>query len=453
MLGVGHGNHMNLLFIFTDQQQRYALGCMGNPNVDTPHLDRLAERGVLFRRCYSNDPICGPFRGSLLTGQYTSRCGVVSNGSPLPDGVTTFADAFNEAGYATSWVGKWHLGGNGNGPIAKSLQGGFQRFMGYQCYNGFYQNVCFYDKEGREHRFDAHRTDVTTDLAVEQLKELATGERPFMLMMSYQAPHYPEQPAPAYAERYRNREITRRANSQEIDPYTPTFSPPSPRPFDHDPDYQRYGGNLDEYIRLYNAMCTQIDANIGRLIDTVEQLGMADNTMIVFTSDHGDMQGSHGLKNKCLPHEESAGIPLIVYVPGLPGGRATDALVSGIDMMPTCLDLAGLPPVAGVDGQSFAPLLRSETEKACDTVFSERGQWCMIVTDGWKLAAERQDDGLAPTFMIHLDEDQFELQNRVEDQAVADLRNQLLAQLASWDASVRDTQQKVGPTKRCTATR
>lgn len=128
---------------------------------------------------------------------------------------------------------------------------------------------------------------------------------------------------------------------------------------------------------------------------------------------------------------------LIVYAPGLPGGRVTDALVSGIDMMPTCLDLAGLPPVAGVDGQSFAPLLRGETENACDAIFSERGQWCMIVKNGWKLAAERQDDGLAPTFMTHLDGDPFELQNRVEDHAVADLRNHLLAQLASWDAGVR----------------
>ena len=428
---------MNLLFIFTDQQHRYALGCMVNPNVDTPHLDRLADRGVLFRRCYSNDPICGPFRGSLLTGQYTSRCGVVSNGSPLPAGVTTFADAFNGAGYTTSWVGKWHLGGNGNGPITKDLQGGFQRFMGYQCYNGFYQDVCFYDREGIEHRFDKHRTDVTTDLAIKELDEMGKSDRPFMLMMSYQAPHYPEQPAAEYAEKYRGREIIRRPNCQEIDPFTPTFSPRSPRPIEGDPDFQCYGNNLDEYIRLYNAMCTQIDANVGRLINALERLGVADNTMIVFTSDHGDMQGSHGLKNKCLPHEESAGIPLIMHVPGQPGGRVCDGLVSGIDLMPTCLALAGIDPVDGVDGQSIAPYVRGDSDETCDAVFSERGDWCMIVKDGWKLAADRQDDGLAPTLMTHLNEDPFELQNRVEDPAVDERRKELLAQLASWDEDVR----------------
>ena len=440
---------MNLLFIFTDQQQRYALGCMGNPNVDTPNLDRLAQRGVLFRRCYSNDPVCGPFRGSLLTGQYTSRCGVSHNGAPLPSGVTTFADAFNHAGYATSWVGKWHLGGNGNGPIDRGLQGGFQRFMGYQCYNGFYDDVCFYDRDGNEHRYEYHRTNVTTDLAIDELEELAKGDLPFLLMMSYQAPHYPEQPAPEYADLYKDRDIVRRPNCiEDIDPFTPTFSPYSPRPVENDPDFQRYGNNLDEYIRLYNAMCTQIDANLGRLLETLERLHVADDTMVIFTSDHGDMQGSHGLKNKCLPQEESAGIPLIMYVPGLPGGRITDGLVSGIDLMPTCLELAGIDPVATVDGQSIAPFLRGETDETCDAVFSERGNWCMIVKGGWKLAAQRQKDRLAPTLMTHLDEDPYELRNRVNDSAVCEVRKGLLAELTSWDDRVRHVQQENGPSGR-----
>lgn len=428
---------MNVLFIFSDQQNRYALGCMGNPNLETPNLDRLAEQGVLFRRCYSNDPVCGPFRGSLMTGQYTSRCGVTGNGMPLPIDTTTFADAFNDAGYQTAYIGKWHLGGNGNGPIGEELRGGFQRFKGYQCYNGFYQDVCFYDENDKEHRFDCHRTDATTDLAIADLGSMAGGDQPFMLMISYQAPHYPEQPAPEYEALYRGREIVRRPNCQDIDPHTPTFSPPSPRPVEDDPDFQRYGDDLDEYLRLYNAMCAQIDANIGRLVESLERLGVADNTAVVFTSDHGDMQGSHGLKNKCLPHEESAGIPLIAYVPGQSGGRVSDALVSGIDFMPTCLDLAGIEPVTSVDGQSFAPLLRGETEHACDAVFSERGGWCMIVRDGWKLAAERHDDGLAPTLMTHLDEDPYELNNRAEDPACSDLRSALLAELTEWDRDVR----------------
>ena len=427
---------MNILFIFTDQQNRYALGCMGNPNLETPHLDRLAQRGVLFRRCYSNNPVCGPFRGSLLTAQYTSRCGVLDNGAPLPAGTTTWADAFNAAGYQTSFVGKWHLGGNGNCPIPAELRGGFQRFKGYQCYNGFYKDVCFYDENNVEHRYEKHRDEVATDLAIAELEAMTAKTKPFCLMLSYQAPHYPVQPAPEYETLYAGRPVIRRPNCQEVKPHTPTVSPRSPRPVEDDPDFQRYGSNLDEYIRLYNAMCTQIDANVGRLLQALERLGVADDTMIFYTSDHGDMQGSHGQKNKCLPQEESAGIPLIAYVPGQTAGRVSDALVSGIDFLPTCLDLAGLDPVAGVDGKSFAPLLRGETEQGCEAVFAEYKNWCMIVTEGWKLAAERQDDGLAPTLLTHLDEDPYELNNRVEDATCAELRKAMLARLTAWDGGV-----------------
>lgn len=429
---------MNLLFIFTDQQHRYALSCMDNPNVETPHLDALASRGILFRRCYSNDPICGPFRGTLMTAQYASNCGVVYNGAPLPEGVTTFADAFNAGGYTTSWVGKWHLGATGNDPIPRELQGGFHRFLGYQCYNGFYKDVVFNDREGNAHRYEKHRTDVTTDLAIEQLEQLAKEENPFMLMMAYQAPHYPEQPSSEFAQMYAGREIIRRPNCVDIDPYTPTCSPPSPKPCEQDPDFQKYGNNLDEYIRQYNAMCTQIDANIGRLIETLDDLGIAEETMIVFTSDHGDMQGSHGLKNKCLPHEESAGIPLIMYVPGMPGGRVSDALVSGIDLMPTCLELAGLPAVTSADGQSIAPLVRGESENGCDAIFSEwSDKWCMIVKDGWKLAAERTEKAIVPMLMTHIEQDPYEMNNLVDDEAVKELRESFFKELEAWDKGIR----------------
>ena len=427
----------NILFIFTDQQHRYALGCMDNPDVMTPNLDQLAQRGSLFRRCYSNNPLCGPFRGSLMTGQYTSRCGVMDNKSPLPQGTTTFADAFNAGGYQTSWVGKWHLGGNGNQPIPEELRGGFQRFKGYQCYNGFYQDVCFYDEQNQEHRYDYHRTDVTTDIAISELEHMSCQDKPFLLMMSYQAPHYPEQPAPEFEAMYTGRKMIRRPNCQDIDPYTPTVSPRSPRPVENDPDFQRYGNNLDEYIRLYNAMCTQIDANVGRLLAALDRLGIADNTLVVFTSDHGDMQGSHGLKNKCVPHEESAGIPLIMYGPGLSGGRVTDNLVSGIDMMPTCLELAGLPPVESVDGTSIASFLQGESATTQDAIFSECGDWCMIVKSGWKLAAKRRGDDLSPMLMTHLDADPFELNNRAEDPACEALRAELLEELIGWDTDVR----------------
>jgi arylsulfatase A-like enzyme len=177
--------------------------------------------------------------------------------------------------------------------------------------------------------------------------------------------------------------------------------------------------------------------NIGRLIEALDRLGVAENTMICFTSDHGDMQGSQGEKNKCLPYEESAGIPFIMVVPGYPGGRVTDGLVSGVDMMPTCLDLAGIDPVDSVDGQSIASFIRGETDQTCETVFSEREQWCMLVKDGWKLSADRTPDGLKAKLMFNLDEDPYEMTNRIEDADCADIRANMLEELTAWNNDVR----------------
>ena len=428
---------MNVLLIFTDQQQRFSLGCMGNPNVQTPTLDALARRGTLFRRCYSNDPICGPFRGTLMTGQYSSRCGVIDNAYPLRDDATTLADAFNAGGHQTCFIGKWHLGGNGNRPIAKSLQGGFQRFRGYQCYNGFRDQIVFSD--GREYvkHYQGHRTEIATNLAIEHIREMSQEPQPWMMTLAYQAPHYPVQPAEKYAQMYAGQKIIRRPNSREVNPFTRTWSPPSPWPPNDDPDYRRYGNDLDEYIRLYYAMCTQVDANVARLLETLDELGVGDDTMVIYTSDHGDMHGSHGLTNKGYPQEESAGIPLIIHVPGSPGGRVSDALVSGIDLMPTLLDLTGLPACETVDGKSFAPLLRGESQDLTGPIFSERNKWCMVCQGNWKLAADRTDDhSLMPTLLTNLRDDPYELDNRVNAPDAATKQARLLKTLQEWNRTV-----------------
>jgi arylsulfatase A-like enzyme len=375
----------------------------------------------------------------LLTGQYSSRCGVLRNGDPLPIGTPTWADAFGAASHRTSFVGKWHLGGAGNGPIAPSLRGGFADFIGYQCYNGFYRDVNFYDEDGCEHHFDRHRTDVTTDIAIERLERIACG--PFSMVVSYQAPHYPVQPAPEFDRLFQDMRIQRRPNCREIDPYTGTFSPRSPQPAQADPDWQRYGNNLDEYLRLYHAFCSQIDANVGRLLAALDRLGLADNTAVFYTSDHGDLQGSHGLKNKSLPYEESSGIPLVVRVPGGLTGRVCDSVVSAVDFLPTCLELAGVPVPEKVDGRSFAGYLRGVAAEPCEPAFIEctdNQDWCMICRGPWKLVAERQTPGrLTPTMMFDVKADPYEMCNLVEAEASAGVRAELLQRLRQWDADMR----------------
>jgi arylsulfatase A-like enzyme len=419
---------MNILLIFADQMHRYAMGCMGNPDIRTPNLDRLASEGVLFTSAYSNCPICTPFRINLFTGLYSSQTGTFNNTARIPAGVPTLADALNEGGYRTSYVGKWHIGGAGNGPIAQELRGGFTDFIGYQCYNGFYKDVCFYDETGREHRFEKHRTNVTTDMAIERLQKIA--DRPFAMFVCYQAPHYPVQPGPEFEEMYRGRSITRRANCRDVDPYTKTFSPPSPKPKENDPDYQRYGNDLDEYIRLYYGMVSQIDAGVGRLLEALDRLSLSEETVVVFTSDHGDMQGSHGLKNKCHPYEESSGIPLMVRVPGGASGLVTNALVSGIDFFPTCLDWSGLPADSSLPGHNFAPLTRGENQELRGPVFSEMRDWKMVREGKWKLVVEGGD--FKPTMLFDLERDPYEMQNLVGEAGYEEVWKGLRRCVVEW---------------------
>jgi len=206
--------------------------------------------------------------------------------------------------------------------------------------------------------------------------------------------------------------VHRRPNVQEVDPYTPTFSPPADRP--DDPVAMHYGNDLDEYLRLYYAMVTQLDANVGRILQQLEEYDLADSTVVVFTSDHGDMQGSHGLTNKALFWEESVRIPMIVSVPGGAHGVETDALISTTDFMPTLLELAGCPAAPSAEGFSYAPLLRGEEQPSQAYIISENeqsAQWVMIRDKRHKLVVCR--NSFEPTHFFNLENDPYEMNNLI----------------------------------------
>lgn len=408
---------MNILVIFSDQQHKYALGKRDDKFI-TPNLDKLCEEGILFQNGYSNNPVCGPYRGCLMSGQFTSRSGITHNGDPLPEDILPFAQALRNHGYQTCFVGKWHLGSEGDSGIPVCQRGGFEHFIGYQCYNGFdpnppyYNDVFFYDENNARHSYQKHRTDVTTDLAVEKLRLMCKSKRPFFAVVGYQAPHYPEQPSASYAELYRGVEFDKTPDYIEIDPYTPTFNPPSPRPFEKCPDYQRYGGNMAEYKRLYAALCTQIDVGVGRIFNTLKELGVYDDTLIVYTSDHGDMQGSHGLKNKGYPYEKSVGVPFIIRCPGGRKGVVSSELVSAVDLYPTMLEATGTHREEELDGCSLFKYLMGETDKTQDYIIAEYmldKPWRMIRTQKYKLICTLND--YSPIALYDMEQDEYELEN------------------------------------------
>ena len=237
-------------------------------------------------------PSLYPFRINFLTGIYSHQTRSYNNHAKIPSKRTTLADEFNRTGYQTSYVGKWHIGGTGNKPIPQTLRGGFANFLDFNAHNGYLNNVSFYDEQNQEHRFDRHCTEVTTDIAIERLEKIK--DQHYFMCVSYQAPHYPVEPLQEYEELYGDSIIQRRPNSKDIDPYTITHSPPSPIPKTLDPNFKKYGRNLNEYLRLYYAMITQIDANIGRSLEALDKWGLREKTVIVFASDHGDMQGHMG---------------------------------------------------------------------------------------------------------------------------------------------------------------
>ena len=416
----------NVLVIFADQMHRFAMGCMDNPEVDTPHLDGLARDGALFRHAYSATPVCSPFRVNLVTGRYAMETDARKNQCRVPAGCHSLVDDFNAHGYRSGFVGKWHVGDSGNRPIPEELRAGFRDFIGYQCYNGFYRDVCFYDEAGTEQRFEKHRTDATTDVAIERLRRTA-GE-PFSMVVGFQAPHYPEQPAPEFDRMYRGRTVTPRPNYGGKDPYIPTFSPRSPRPFELCADFRRYGNDIHEYLRLYYGMVTQIDANVGCILDELERLGIADDTIVVFTSDHGDLAGSHDLNGKSVSYEESAGIPLVMRGPGIAPGTVVDAPIDSSAFLPTCMELAGVPTRPDLAGRSRAGLLRGEGGR--HPAFADLQNWCMIRLGEYKLTVE--DDDCHPTLLFDVDADPYELSNLVDSPAHQPVVEELRGRLLGW---------------------
>ncbi|MGN0972414.1 MAG: sulfatase, partial [Aristaeellaceae bacterium] len=228
---------------------------------------------------------------------------------------------------------------------------------------------------------------------------------------------------------------------EPIDPYTPTFSPYSPRPFDGCPDYQRYGGNMVMYRRLYAGLVSQVDAGVGRIVAALKELGCYDDTLIVYTSDHGDMQGSHGLKNKCYPHEKSAGVPFIARVPSGVKGLVSDELVSGVDIFPTALEAAGAPRPEGLDGQSFLGYLRQGAGTVNDYIISEyvlgKQPWRMIRTPRYKLTVTMAE--YSPLSLFDMQADPYELTDLKTQAAMAPV-------IAELTATLRAHTEKVGST-------
>ncbi len=349
----------NLLFIFSDQQSSDMLGCYGNRQVVTPNLDRFAAEGVRFNHCVANAPLCTPYRGILLSGQHTLRNAAIENDiRMLPGDGNYFGETLRDAGYRTGYVGKWHLyGGNRVRPIpAGPDRAGFDhRFLSNNCTVVFDKERSYYwDENGERRLYGDWEPYAQARQANEFIDENA--DRPFALFLSWHPPHNwtgkqarqgPEDGygAPEDCKRlYDAAKMTLRGNCVDT---------PSAR--------QLYQG--------YYAMTTSIDRAFGMVMEKLIEKGLVEDTLVVFTSDHGDLALSHGFTgNKMRPEMESIRVPMLIRYPGVLAPRVSELMVGTLDLMPTLLSLLRLKPPATCDGKDLSTAMAARRDNTVDSI-------------------------------------------------------------------------------------
>jgi arylsulfatase A-like enzyme len=334
----GAASPPNILLILADQWRAQALGFAGDPNVKTPHLDRLEHEAVCFTQAVSGMPVCSPARASLLTGQRPLTHGIFLNDVPLNPKAVTLAKVLAEAGYDTGCIGKWHIDGHGRSNfIPRERRQGFDYWKVLECTHAY--NRSPYYADGPEQLiWDGYDAVAQTRDAQRYLETRAKAPRPFFLFLSWGPPHNPYETAPPkYRAMYPAGKIQLRANV---------------------PEASRAKARAE--LAGYYAHCTALDDCVGDLLATLKTAGLADNTIVVFSSDHGDMLWSQGEQRKQRPFEEAARVPLLFRLPPALGiaPRRVAGTINIEDLMPTLLGLCRLPVPRSVEGLDFTGYLR-----------------------------------------------------------------------------------------------
>ncbi len=355
----------NVILVISDQFRWDCIGAMGlNPMNLTPNLDRMAARGVLFRSAFCNQPVCAPARGSIFTGQYASKHGVWRNGIGLPETATTLASEMKRAGYSTNYIGKWHLAppdpgtaAEPHGPVRPQHRGGFQDL--WEAANALewtshaYEGDLF-DGEGKPIHFaNRYRADFMTDRAQLFLRSRA-AKSPFLLTLSYLEVHH------------RNDKDTFDPPREFVNRYPNPFIPQDLRPLP---------GSWPSQISDYFACVAKMDEIVGTIRQTLAENDLDKNTILMFTSDHGNHFRTRNSEYKRSPHESSIHVPLIVEGPGFNRGMQVSELVSQVDYAPTLLSAAGLGVPASMQGHNILPLLEGHRENWRNEVYFEMSEY------------------------------------------------------------------------------
>jgi arylsulfatase A-like enzyme len=333
-------NHKpNVVFVFSDQHRAEAVGYEGNPDVQTPNLNRLAAESLVFKTAVSNSPVCSPYRATLMTGQYPLTHGVFVNDVPIASCAVSLGEAFKQAGYDTAYIGKWHIDGHGRTVfIPKDRRKGFDYWKVMECCHN-YNNSTYYGDEEQLLTWGGYDAAAQAQDA-EQYIRCRNKDKPLFMVLSWGPPHSPYNTAPQpFRDMYDPAKLILRPN-------VPANCEVQSR----------------QDLAGYYAHISALDSLIGNLADTLEQEGMAENTIFIYTSDHGDMIGSQGMVKKQAPWDESIRVPFLLRYPERFGAssRQIDKPFNSPDIMPTLLGLCGVAIPDTVEGINYAPYLLGE---------------------------------------------------------------------------------------------
>ncbi|WOO40914.1 sulfatase-like hydrolase/transferase [Rubellicoccus peritrichatus] len=418
----------NVIVFFTDQQRWDTVGLHGNPLNLTPNFDRLASRGTFAANSITCQPVCGPARSCLQTGQYATTTGVVHNGLPLKEDAVTLAKCFNEAGYDTGYIGKWHLAGDGyrDDPVPEEKRGGYKSWLGadvLEMSSRPYDTV-LWNTEGEKVKLPGYRVDAMTDAAIRYVDE--HQDNPFFLFISYLEPHH-QNNADSYP-----------APDGHTLPYVDKYTPP---------DLQALGGTSAQHLPGYYGMIKRLDDALGRLQDSLKSLGLEDDTIVMFTSDHGCHFKTRNAEYKRSIHDASVHVPTAFWGGPFNSGGRIEEMVSLVDLPPSLLDGAGLDVPQTMEGRSILPLTRGQREDWPQEAFIQTSEVQIgrsIRTQRWKYGIETKsrddwndDCGTAKcyyeTHLYNLEVDPYELNNLIESEGhlpvINEMRNRLIKRM------------------------
>lgn len=434
-------NRPNIIFYFSDQQRWDTVGCYGQPLDITPNLDCLAEEGVVFEEAYTPQPVCGPCRALFQTGQYPTKTGCFRNNVALPDGIKTLADYFHEGGYETAYIGKWHLASDGElekkpaidytiTAIPPERRGGYRGFwraadvleFTSHGYDGY-----VFDENMNRCDFKGFRVDCITDFALEYLEQYQ-GEKPFFMTISHIEPHH------------QNDHNCYEGPKGSKERYQDCMLPK---------DLEELGGNAREEYPDYLGCCKSLDDNLGRLIDKLRELGLYENTIIVYASDHGShfktrncdehLNGYDDYKRSC--HSACLHVPLVIAGPGFRGNKRIKDLVSTASLPKTFLAMGGIHVGDAMIGEDLHLVSEGKQEERVNEVFAQisesrvgrcvrNEEYLYAVYAPGKHGGEYADsDVYEEDFLYDLQKDPYELNNLIHDPAYVHVREAMKERL------------------------